>query len=152
MASAFTGNSAAAFTCRVDTPDDSGQEARADGLTANARAVLDDVRAAFGSLPVGGFAPGGVHSGHAAGSAHYQGRALDFFFRPVAAANTRRGWALSHYVVANADRLAVRTVIFDDHIWTASRSDEGWRDYVEPDAVGDPAVLRHLDHVHVDVA
>ncbi len=152
VASALTGYSAAAFFCRVEAPEDSGQQERADGLSRNAQTVLDDVRTAFGSLPVGGFAPGGVRSGHASGSAHYEGRAIDFFFRPVNAENNRRGWALAQYLVANAGRLAVRTVIFDDRIWSASRSDEGWRGYTLPDSAGDPAVLRHLEHVHVDVA
>ena len=152
LASALTGYSDAAFSCDVDVPSDSGQRPGADGLTANAKVMLDDVREAFGPLPAGGFAAGGVSSGHSPGSAHYEGRAVDFFFRPVDELNRRRGWALAHYLVANADRLTVRTVIFDDRIWSASRADEGWRDYEAPGSAGDPAVLRHLDHVHVDVA
>jgi len=152
VASALTGYSEAGFTCRVDSPSPSGQPTRASGLTANADALLDDARRAFGPLSVGGFESGGVRSGHQPGSAHYEGRAVDFFFRPIDAANNRRGWALAHYMVANASRRAVRTVIFDDRIWTAARSDEGWRHYDEPDTSGDPDVLRHLDHVHVDVA
>jgi hypothetical protein len=43
-------------------------------------------------------------------------------------------------------------VIFDDKIWTARRSGEGWRDYDAGSRSGDSTVLRHLDHVHVDVA
>ena len=51
-----------------------------------------------------------------------------------------------------ADRLAIRTVIFDDRIWTAgASSDDGWRDYDPPDRSGDRAILEHRDHVHVDV-
>ena len=152
LASALTGYSEAAFSCVVNAPSDSGQQPGGDGLTPNAEAVLDDVRSVFGPLPAGGFAAGGVSSGHSPDSAHYEGRAVDFFFRPVDAENRRRGWALAHYLVANADRLTVRTVIFDDRVWSASRSDEGWREYEAPNAAGDPAVLRHLDHVHVDVA
>lgn len=152
VASALTGYSPAALSCRVDEPQDSGQGPLGNGLTENAGAVLDDVERAFGALPAGGFAAGGVRSGHAPGSAHYEGRAVDFFFRPVNDVNSRRGWALAQYLVANADRLVVRTVIFDDRIWTAARSGDGWREYAEPDSAGDPAILRHLDHVHVDVA
>ncbi|MDQ3165223.1 MAG: hypothetical protein M3Q17_03515 [Actinomycetota bacterium] len=152
VASALTGYSPAALSCRVDEPKDSGQRPLGNGLTENAGAVLDDVERAFGALPAGGFAAGGVRSGHAPGSAHYEGRAVDFFFRPVNDVNSRRGWALAQYLVANADRLAVRTVIFDDRIWTAARSGDGWREYAEPDSAGDPVILRHLDHVHVDVA
>jgi hypothetical protein len=151
LAEALTGRAPAALTCRVEAPADSGQEEGANGLTDNARALRSDVRTAFGRLPQGGYAAGGVDSGHSAGSTHYEGRAIDFFFRPVGGARTRAGWALAHYLVARASALEVNTVIFDEQIWTARRSDEGWRDY-EVDGDGDPDVLLHRDHVHVDVA
>ena len=64
-------------------------------------------------------------------------------------ANQQRGWALAQYVVAHADRLDVQTVIFDDRIWRAGR-DSAWRDYRAPTG-GDPVILEHRDHVHVDV-
>ena len=73
-----------------------------------------------------------------------------FRSRPVNAANRLRGWAIAQYLVAEADRLSIRTVIFDDRIWKAG-SDEGWRDYDPPERSGDPAILEHRDHVHVDV-
>ena len=88
------------------------------------------------------------------GSAHYDGRAIDVFVRPVNRAdNRRRGWAIAQYLVAHAERLDVDHVIFDKRIWTAGRrSEQGWRDY-DPGrrAPGDRAVLEHRDHVHVDV-
>lgn len=153
LALALTGRAPAALTCAVEAPADSGQAEGADGLTDNARAVRDDVRATFGRLPQGGYAAGGVSSGHSAGSAHYEGRAIDFFFRPVGGARTRDGWALAQYLVARASPLAVSTVIFDERIWTAGRSDEGWRDYeVSGDGDEDEDILLHRDHVHVDVA
>ena len=40
-----------------------------------------------------------------------------------------RGWAIAHYLVSQAERLSVATVIFDGRIWTARRSGQGWRDY-----------------------
>src|SRR5262249_5541726 len=121
-----------------------------------AAAVRSDIISAYGDLPMGGFEPGGVSSGHMAGSAHYEGRAIDVFFRPVDADNKRKGWALAHYLVANAKRLHIATVIFDKQIWTASRSDEGWRDYTPPELTGNETadelkILEHRDHVHVDV-
>ena len=87
------------------------------------------------------------------GSAHYEGRAIDVFFRPINADNRKRGWAMASYLVANADRLEVRTIIFDDRIWHAgSRSGDGWTDYRVPSSSGgDQAILEHRDHVHVDV-
>ena len=152
LAEALTGQAPAALTCEVDAPADSGQEEEADGLTDNARAVRSDVRSTFGRLPQGGYAAGGVTSGHSAGSTHYEGRAIDFFFRPVGGSRTRAGWALAHYLVARASSLDVNTVIFDEQIWTARRSDEGWRDYEVDGVPGDPDVVLHRDHVHVDVA
>jgi hypothetical protein len=151
LAQALTGRTRAALSCDVDDPDDSGQVEEADGLTDNARALRGDVRSTFGRLPEGGYAPGGVSTGHSAGSAHYDGRAIDFFFRPIGGARTRHGWALAHYLVARASMLDIRTVIFDERIWTSRRSGEGWREY-DVTGSGDPDVLLHRDHVHVDVA
>ena len=64
---------------------------------------------------------------------------------------------VAHYLVANADRLDIAHVIFDDRIWTAGdQSEDGWRDYQPDDAEGADAatraILEHRDHVHVDVA
>ncbi|MDP9445001.1 MAG: hypothetical protein M3P83_11885 [Actinomycetota bacterium] len=152
VASALTGYSRSAFACVVRHGDAPAQPEGPSGLTPRARSVLDDLRQTFGELQVGGFRPGGVSSGHMEGSAHYDARAVDVFFRPVTAENRRRGWAVAHYLVARAARLGVQTVIFDDRIWQSDgRSDTGWRDYRAPSRSGDPAVLEHRDHVHVDV-
>ena len=149
LASALTGRSPAALTCDVDRPEESAQQPGRSGLTPDALAVRADVRRAYGSLPDGGYARGGVRTGHQEGSAHYDGRAVDFFFRPVGPASNRAGWSLAQFLVARAERLGIATVIYDDSIWTAARSSEGWRQY---DVDSDDPVLRHLDHVHVDVA
>jgi hypothetical protein len=153
LASALTGNSPRGFHCVVD-PDDSEVPDRLteSGLTRRADAVRLDLAAAFGSLSLGGFAPGGVRDGHQEGSTHYDGRAVDVFVRPITAENTQRGWAIAHYLVAMADRFSIQNVIFDDRIWTSGgRADEGWRDYDPPARAGDPAILEHRDHIHVDV-
>jgi hypothetical protein len=153
VASALSGYSSAAFNCVVHGGDPSDEKLGANGLTGSANAVRRDLDKAFGPLPMGGFAPGGVTTGHEAGSAHYEGRAIDVFFRPVDADSRVRGWAVAQYLVANARRLAIEHVIFDGRIWTAgSQSEDGWRRYVVPkDAPGNRAVLEHRDHVHVDV-
>ncbi len=152
LASALSGNSAAAFTCELN-PDAEGTSTQLgrSGLTDRAGVVRRQVEEAFGKQQVGGFAPGGVSDGHIPGSAHYDGRAVDVFFRPVNAANRTRGWAVAHYLVAQADRLDIATVIYDGRIWTARRSPQGWREYDAPDRPGNRAVLEHRDHVHVDV-
>ena len=151
LASALTGESSATFACALDGDAEVADATLVDtGLTDRADVVRRDVAALFGDLPLGGFEPGGVSTGHIEGSAHYEGRAVDVFFRPVTEANQDRGWALAHYLVAQADRLDIRTVIFDDRIWVAGR-DDSWRDYDAPSRSGDRAILEHRDHVHVDV-
>jgi hypothetical protein len=152
IASALTGYSPEALTCTVRADDVEAEEIEKNGLTTRANVVRRDLRRAFGPLDLGGFQPGGVSTGHMEGSAHYEGRAIDIFVRPVNDANNRRGWVLAHYVLANADRLDVDHVIFDDRIWTAgTRSESGWRDYDPGSRGGDRAILEHRDHVHVDV-
>ncbi len=152
IASALTGHSPEGFTCEIDDDVDSSDPALTDsGLTARAEAVRQEALGVFGDLQLGGFQPGGVGDGHMSGSTHYEGRAVDIFLRPINRANNLRGWAMAHYFVAQADRLDVQTVIYDDRIWTARRSDQGWRDYDPPSRDGDQAILEHRDHVHVDV-
>ena len=113
---------------------------------------IRDREKSFGSLSPGGFAPGGVSTGHMSGSAHYEGRAVDVFVRPIDEANNREGWAIAGYLVAQAHRLQIEHVIFDKKIWTAGpRSEQGWRDYNPGDQPGNQATLEHRDHVHVDV-
>lgn len=153
LASALTGYSAGQFSCVAHPDDESASpRLRANGLTPRADEVRRVLDRAFGDLSLGGFAPGGVSSGHMPGSAHYSGRAVDVFVRPVSPPNNRKGWAMAHFLVAHAERLRIATVIFDDRIWTSGRrSEEGWRDYDPPQQAGDQAILEHLDHVHVDV-
>jgi hypothetical protein len=151
LASALTGNSRAAFSCDLDDRSDDADPQLVDtGLTARADTVRQEAESVFGELSLGGFAPGGVRDGHMQGSAHYDGRAVDIFVRPISPANKTRGWAIAHYLVAQAERLDVQTVIFDDRIWKAG-NDEGWRDYDPPARSGDRKILEHRDHVHVDV-
>jgi hypothetical protein len=156
VATALTGRARHAFTCTHGGAD--GEEPdRLDGsgLTARAERVRRDLDAAFGAQRVGGFAPGGVRSGHMPGSAHYEGRAVDVYVRPISPGNKTRGWAIAQYLVAHADRLEIETVIFDARIWTHRRAGQGWREY-RPETSGRSRavarILEHRDHVHVDVA
>ncbi len=155
LASALTGNSKAALSCEVPgSAEPSDADLREVGLTFRANRVRKEVTAVFGEQSLGGYAPGGVSTGHQEGSAHYDGRAVDIFVRPVSEPNKVRGWAIAHYLVSQAERLSVATVIFDGRIWTARRSAQGWRDYeVDTSGVADSTaeILEHRDHVHVDV-
>jgi len=121
------------------------------GLTPRAEAVRVAVREVFGKQILGGFEPKGVDTGHIDGSAHYEGRAIDVFFRPVTPEHQRRGWAQAAWAVAHAEQLSVATVIFDRAIWSARHSVSGWRDYEHPGGPTDNPILLHEDHVHVDV-
>ena len=151
LASALTGRSQAALTCTIRGEDTTPQREQPSGLTPRAERLRDAMQQALGPLSLGGYAPGGVDRPNP--STHEEGLAIDVFFRPYRqVAQQRAGWALAHWLVAHADRLDVAVVIYDDHIWSARRSPEGWRDYTSP--FGDPQdpVQRHLDHVHVEVA
>jgi hypothetical protein len=150
LAAALTGRTPAALTCTVRGENPSPQREQPSGLTPRAERLRSAMEQAFGPLSLGGFAPGGVDRPGA--STHEEGLAIDVFFRPYRKpAQTRAGWTLAHWLVAHADRLDVGVVIYDDHIWSARRSPEGWRAYTSP--FGDPTnpVERHLDHVHVEV-
>lgn len=155
LASALTGNSPGAFWCTTRGDADEAPDALDEqGLVRRAAAVRADLEAVFGPLSLGGFDPDGVTDGHMEGSAHYEGRAIDVFVRPISVESRRRGWAIASYLVAHADRLDIATIIFDDRIWHAgSRSEDGWTDYDVPrSSDGDRTILEHRDHVHVDVA
>lgn len=153
---AFAGTLPHALSCRHGGAAESGSSRlNSRGLTMRAEAVRDALIDRPGELVLGGYQRGGVTTGHMAGSAHYQGRAIDVFFRPINSPNVRRGWATAHYLVANAEALQITTVIFDAKIWTHARASQGWRRY-RIDTTGRPAAVRrvllHRDHVHVDVA
>jgi hypothetical protein len=153
LASALIGYSPGGFSCVVRPDGDLSVQAEgANGLTGRADRVRRDLLRVFGDLPTGGFSAGGVSTGHMPGSAHYDGRAVDVFVRPVSPPNKRKGWAIASYLVAHAGRLNLDHVIFDKRIWSAgSRSEQGWRDYDAGDRSGDRAILEHRDHVHLDV-
>ncbi len=131
------------------------QEPGPIGLVPRARRLRAAWTTVFGPIVSGGFARGGVSSGHVAGSAHYEGRAVDVFFRPVGDdEQRRRGWVFAQWLLAHAAAHHVLSVIYDDRIWTSWAPGSGWRDYVHPGASfarrGSP-VQRHRDHVHVAV-
>ncbi len=155
IASALTGNSPAAFTCESDdsaepasdTLGDNGLVARPSGCAATSTAT-SAARPSAASPPAG--------SAPATWRARRTTRAAPSTSstRPVNPTNLVRGWAVAQYLVAQAERLDVATVIYDAKIWTSGRADEGWRDYT-PDTSGrspeTAAILEHRDHVHVDV-
>lgn len=106
LASSLRGYSPAKFTCQINP--------RGAGST---KLVVQDVALAFGDLPV-------TRDGDEA-RFPFTGKAKDVLVR---------GWALAHYLVANAANLRIHTVSFDGRTWTSTASHEGWRK--------DPAALK----------
>lgn len=144
--------SPAALTCVEHSPRPTRtQPLTASGLTRAAAQLRTDFEAAFGRSPLGGFAAGGVSTGHVDNSAHYEGRAIDVTMLPRSARQTARGWLRAHWLVAHAGELSLLSVIWQDHIWTDWASEAGWRDYVHPGGPTTDPTLRHLDHIHMAV-
>lgn len=144
------GDAGASLVCRGSAAGDlPEQQLTGTGLTPRAQQLREAMTEVFGDQSLGGFAPGGIGQGHGEESAHYDGRAVDVFFRPVTEENRRAGWLLAHWLVAHAEDLDVQYVIFDDRIWSAHSSRGQWQDYDAPEPANE--ILRHLDHVHVDV-
>ncbi|MCY9783096.1 hypothetical protein KIK06_04225 [Nocardiopsis sp. EMB25] len=144
------GDPGPSLTCR-STNDQSlevQEELESSGLTARADHLRNGMEEVFAGLSLGGFFPGGYDTGHGDDSAHYEGRAIDVFYRPVSEDNRRAGWVMAHWLIAHAPDYDVAVIIFDDRIWSTFYPSLGWRDY---EADPDNEILRHLDHVHVDV-
>ena len=59
------------------------------------------------------------------------------------------GWQVARWAVANADKLNVSYVIWDDQIWRART--KTWAPYTHPNGPTRDPNLRHLNHVHVSV-
>lgn len=123
-----------------------------NGLTLRAQTMVFAYFDSYGGRVMGGFDPEGITSGHIEKSAHYEGRAVDVSFRRDDPDNKRRGWLLANWFVANADFYSIATVIYDDMVWTLAKSPQGWRKYTHPSGNTTNVTLRHLDHIHVDVA
>ncbi|RKS09600.1 hypothetical protein DFP74_5342 [Nocardiopsis sp. Huas11] len=138
------------LTCRsTNNPDLQVQdELEPTGLTARAQNLHNGLTDHFTDLSLGGYEPGGYDTGHGENSAHYEGRAIDIFYRPVDEDNRRAGWIMAHWLIAHAPDYEVAVIIFDDRIWSTTFPSLGWRHY---EADPDNEILRHLDHVHVDV-
>lgn len=140
------------LTCSPARLDVEPETAGRTGLTPRARRLRAAWTDVFGPLPAGGFARGGVSSGHVDSSSHYDGRAIDVFFRPYDDAEQRRaGLVFAQWLVAHAQDHGILSVIYADRIWTSWAAFVGWRDYVHPSGSTRNPVLRHLDHVHVAV-
>ncbi|RJK94820.1 hypothetical protein [Vallicoccus soli] len=132
-----------------DLPDPTGTGGCVTGATAW---MLEQVGAAFGDLPTTCW---DEHAWNPS-SDHPRGRACDTTIgrlgeRP-GPRGVERGWRLARWLVANAEALQVRYVIWQGRIWSQRRGDDGWRPY-DGGGVYDPGdpTGGHFDHVHVSL-
>jgi len=98
LASSLTGYSPAAFTCQVNAAE-----------SGNAGKVDERVQAAFGKIAVSGSED-----------------VLSYPMNGPSANKKARGWALAHFLVANAADLRITGISFAGRTWTAEKSPEGW--------------------------
>ena len=90
-------------------------------------------------------------------SEHPLGRACDVTFgnhigQAATGASLEAGWAMAHWLQANADTLGVQYLIWQGKAWTRARSDAGWRPY-DGGGMHDPTSITggHYDHLHITV-
>lgn len=95
------------------------------------QAAADELGTRYGIATIGGY---GTRDN---ATDHDDGLALDFM--------TRSGGALAAYAQANAARLGITYIIWNQHIWNIERAAESWRPMADR---GSPTA-NHKDHVHV---
>ncbi|GAA3739742.1 coiled-coil domain-containing protein [Salinactinospora qingdaonensis] len=114
-----------------------------NGATPRMAAIRDEIIGRFGApYPVGCLRPG--DSGE-----HGSGRACDFMMSAggamPSAANQQLGQQIADYARANADRLGVMYVIWEQRIWDSRNPGAGWKAMPDRGSV----TANHYDHVHV---
>ncbi|WP_203568723.1 SH3 domain-containing protein [Aestuariimicrobium ganziense] len=113
-----------------------------DGLTPRAKVVVAEAREKFPFiLTIYGVRQDPLPD-------HPSGRAVDLMIPSWStSAGNARGWEVATYYRANAKRLGIQYIIWDQKIWNVTRDAEGWR--LMADRGGSTA--NHKDHVHITV-
>ncbi|MUL40022.1 hypothetical protein FZ103_02320 [Streptomonospora sp. PA3] len=114
-----------------------------DGATPRMAAIRDEIVSRFGApYPVGCLRPGDPGE-------HGSGRACDFMMSSggamPSAANQRLGQQIADYAQANADRLGVMYIIWEQRIWHSANPGAGWEMMNDRGSV----TANHYDHVHI---
>jgi len=114
-----------------------------DGATPRMAAIRDEIVSKFGApYPVGCLRPG--DSGE-----HGSGRACDFMMSAGGAspsgANQQLGQQIADYAQANADRLGVMYIIWEQRIWHSANPGAGWEMMNDRGSI----TANHYDHVHI---
>ena len=129
LAAALTGRASATLTCGTKNGGQGGDPAQVRAELARSfgpgtlpkngsgRGRGGDVDAREVSVPVRATAGGGdEEAGNPGGQGGGGGDA-----------GARRGWELAHWAVARADELRIDEVSYGGRVWSADKSDEGWR-------------------------
>ncbi|MFD3519739.1 hypothetical protein [Streptomyces sp. NPDC058653] len=134
LSAALTGRAAATLTCTGGVSDgEPGDPAKVRAALTHAFGpkVLPDGDAA--DAPPEGSEAGGRADGQAGGEAAAEPVAEPVakgpaeVAVPVGGSDEARGWELAHWAVAHSADLRIAEVSVGDRVWSAARSDEGWR-------------------------
>ncbi|MFC4564566.1 coiled-coil domain-containing protein [Nocardiopsis mangrovi] len=114
-----------------------------DGATPRMAAIRDDIVSQFGApFPVGCLRPGDPGE-------HGTGRACDFMMSnnggSPSAANQQLGQQIADYAQANAGRLGVMYIIWEQKIWDTRNPGAGWKPMEDRGSI----TQNHYDHVHI---
>ncbi|MBB4933803.1 flagellar motility protein MotE (MotC chaperone) [Lipingzhangella halophila] len=130
-----------------ETPGDGTVPASAkgwgfDGATPRMAAIRDEIIQEFG-------APFPVGCVRSSADDHGTGQACDFMMSNngghPSAENKELGQQIANYAQANADRLGVKYVIWEQRIWDSRNPGSGWKQMDDRGSITE----NHYDHVHV---
>lgn len=114
LASALTGQSAAAFSCTMRAPE--------EGAAASGPVVRERLDRAFGDLVRVDADRAGTPAPAAQPAASVTREALR-----IGVGSRELGWAVAQWAVANASGLGITSVSYDGRTWDRERSRDGWR-------------------------
>lgn len=106
--------------------------------------VANSIGPMFAIKTIGGYRDPGAEQYDPNG--HPAGLALDFMINDIPDGKTT-GDRLAKYLQDHAAELGVKYVIWQQHIWSVARADEGWRPMEDR---GSPT-QNHMDHVHLSL-
>jgi hypothetical protein len=136
LSGVFTGSAGAGLGCTLDGPTFPAQSKGSGALlTARGQAVVNELRAEFGSANVGkidGIAADG-HSFGLAAPASVSG-----------AAATTREWAYANWAAAQAETMGITQVSYGGKTWSASDGASGWK--------ADSSAAANAGSVHIALA
>ena len=113
------------------------------GPTEGALALRDQLIGFFAQVETIGIYNCRAIGGSTSMSLHGVGRALDIMLPPIEGeADNDLGDPIAHYLIENAQRIGIQTIIWDRTIWRVSNSPR------EHEYTG---VNPHVDHLHVEI-